>query len=84
VLQCFDYLEKNEIFAVTRLPVDGNGRVSVDDLKKEIRPDTVFASVMAANNEIGTIQPVAELARCVVRRNHFPHGRRAWFGKEAV
>ena len=61
VLRCFDFLEKNEGFSVTRLPVNEEGRVSVADFIKAIRSDTVFASVMAANNEIGTIQPIAEL-----------------------
>src|SRR5271166_6068599 len=49
VLHCFDYLEKNEGFEVTRLPVDADGRVSPDDLKKAIRSDTILVSVMAAN-----------------------------------
>ncbi|HAO80772.1 MAG TPA: cysteine desulfurase NifS, partial [Verrucomicrobia subdivision 3 bacterium] len=61
VLHCFDYLEKKEGFEVTRLPVNSEGRVSVADLKKAIRSDTTLVSIMAANNEIGTIQPVAEL-----------------------
>src|ERR1700760_3762618 len=61
VLQCFDYLEKNEGFSITRLPVDAEGRVSIDDFAKAIRPDTVFASIMAANNEIGSLQPVAKI-----------------------
>jgi cysteine desulfurase len=83
VLQCFDYLEKNEGFCVTRLPVDGNGRVSVDDLKKFIRSDTVFVSIMAANNEIGAIQPVAELgAVCRERGIIFHTDAVQWFGKE--
>jgi len=47
---------------VTCLPVDGTGRVSPDDLRAAIRPDTVLVSIMAANNEIGTIQPIRELA----------------------
>ena len=79
----FDYLEKNEGFAVTRLPVDSDGRVSPDDLKKAIRPDTVLVSVMAANNEIGTIQPVAELgAICRERGIIFHTDAVQWFGKE--
>lgn len=83
VLQCFDYLEKNEGFAVTRLPVDGNGRVSVEDLKRAVRPDTVLASVMAANNEIGTIQPVSEIgAFCRERGIIFHTDAVQWFGKE--
>src|SRR5215469_3830468 len=53
-LHCFDYLEKHEGFSVTRLPVNAEGRVSPDDLRAAIRPDTVLVSIMAANNEIGT------------------------------
>jgi len=83
VLQSFDYLEKNEGFSVTRLPVDRDGRVSVDDLKKAIRADTVLVSIMAANNEIGTIQPVAELgAFCRERGIVFHSDAVQWFGKE--
>jgi cysteine desulfurase len=83
VLHCFDYLEKKEGFEVTRLLVDPEGRVSVADLKKAIRPDTILLSVMAANNEIGTIQPVAELG--AVCREHgivFHTDAVQWFGKE--
>ena len=61
VLHCFDYLERKEGFAVTRLPVDAAGRVGVEDFRRALRPDTVLASVMAANNETGTLQPVAEI-----------------------
>jgi cysteine desulfurase len=83
VLHCFDYLERKEGFEVTRLPVDSEGRVSVNDLKKAIRPDTIFVSIMAANNEIGTIQPVAELgAACRERGIVFHTDAVQWFGKE--
>jgi len=83
VLQCFDYLEKNEGFSVSRLPVDGDGRVSVAELKKNLRPDTVLVSIMAANNEIGTIQPVSELgAVCRERGIVFHTDAVQWFGKE--
>jgi cysteine desulfurase len=85
VLHCFDYLEKNEGFSVTRLPVSPEGRVSVADLKKAIRPDTVLVSIMAANNEIGTLQPVAELgAACRERKIIFHTDAMQWFGKEPV
>ena len=83
VLQSFDYLEKREGFSVTRLPVDSAGRVSVEDLVKAIRSETVLASVMAANNEIGTIQPVGELgALCRERGIVFHTDAVQWFGKE--
>ena len=83
VLHCFDYLEKHEGFAVTRLPVDSRGRISPDDLRRAIRPDTTFVSLMAANNEIGTIQPVAELGQiCRERRIVFHTDAVQWFGKE--
>jgi cysteine desulfurase len=85
VLHCFDYLEKAEGFEVTRLPVDSQGRVSPDDLKRAIRKDTVLVSVMAANNEIGTLQPVAELgAICRERGVIFHSDAVQWFGKEPV
>jgi cysteine desulfurase len=83
VLQSFDYLEKKEGFEVTRLPVNSEGRVSPDDLKKAIRADTILVSIMAANNEIGTIQPVAELgAICRERGIIFHTDAVQWFGKE--
>jgi cysteine desulfurase len=83
VLQCFDYLEKKEGFSISRLPVNAEGRVSVDDLQKAIRTDTVLVSVMAANNEIGSIQPVAELgAVCQKHGILFHTDAVQWFGKE--
>ena len=48
---------------LTVLPVDSNGMVDPDDVKKAIRPDTILISVMHANNEIGTVQPIAEIGR---------------------
>lgn len=49
-------------FDVTYLPVDEHGRISVEDLKAAIRPDTILVSVMAVNNEIGSEQPLVEVA----------------------
>jgi cysteine desulfurase len=84
VLQAFDYLEKREGFEVTRLPVDVSGRIEPADLAKAIRPDTILVSLMAANNEIGTIQPVAELgALCRDRGVIFHSDAVQWFGKES-
>lgn len=83
VLHCFDYLAKREGFEVTRLPVDSEGMVSPENLRKALRPDTVLVSIMAANNEIGTIQPVAELgAICRGRGVLFHTDAVQWFGKE--
>ena len=48
---------------VTRLPVDGTGLVNPDDVRRAITPRTILVSVMHANNEVGTVQPVAEIAR---------------------
>ncbi len=47
---------------ITYLPVDGSGLVNPDDLKAAIRPDTILASVLYANNETGVIQPMADIA----------------------
>lgn len=55
-------LEK-EGFEISFAPVDEYGRVDVQKLKELLRPDTVFVGVMTANNEVGTIQPVAEISR---------------------
>lgn len=52
----------SEGVGVTTLPVDPEGRVSVEDLRQAIRPDTILASVMLANNEIGTVQPIRQMA----------------------
>jgi cysteine desulfurase len=82
-LHCFNYLEKKEGFSVTYLPVSREGVVSADDLKKALRPDTILVSIMAANNEIGSIQPVAELG--AICREHgvlFHTDAVQWFGKE--
>ena len=60
LLHTCEFLEENG-FEVTYLPVDEYGKVSVDDLLKAIRPTTILVSVMFANNEIGTIEPIKEI-----------------------
>ncbi len=76
-----DELEKNG-WEITRLPVYDDGLVRVADVAGAIRPDTVLVSVMMANNEIGTIQPVTEIGELV--REERKHGRRLWFHTDAV
>jgi cysteine desulfurase len=58
---------EREGVAVTRLPVGSDGVVDPDDVRRALRPDTVLVSVMHANNELGTIQPVEEIARVTAR-----------------
>lgn len=83
VLNCFRYLERSEGFNFTVLPVDSEGTVSLEELAKAVRPDTVLVSVMAANNEIGMIQPVSEIgALCRERGITFHTDAAQWFGKE--
>ena len=60
ILHTAQYLEKQG-YEVTYLPVDGDGLVDPAAVEGAIRPDTILISVMAANNEIGTIQPIAEI-----------------------
>ncbi len=61
ILGACEFLEKNG-FSVTYLPVDETGRVNPEDLEAAITDKTILVSVMTANNEIGTIQPIKEIA----------------------
>jgi cysteine desulfurase len=62
VLAASAQLEREGV-AVTRLPVSAGGTVNPDDVRRALRPETVLVSIMHANNELGTVQPVAEIAR---------------------
>ncbi len=62
VLHACEQLEK-EGFEVTYVDVDETGKIRMDQLEAAIRPDTVLVSVMAANNEVGTVQPIGEIAK---------------------
>jgi len=62
VLESARYLERFHDFAVTTLPVDSEGLVAPAALASVLRPDTTLVSIMYANNEIGTVQPIAGLA----------------------
>lgn len=68
VLAPMQYLEEQG-FRVTYLPVDAKGRISLDDLKRELCKDTILVSIMYVNNEIGTIEPVEEAAALVKAYN---------------
>ena len=67
VLHTCEYLEKKG-FEVTYIGVDEDGVIKLDELERAIRPDTILITVMAANNEIGTIQPVREIGE--IARKH--------------
>lgn len=64
VLHTCHYLESDG-FEVTYLPVDADGLVTAEQVKAAIRPDTILVTIMFANNEIGTIQPIAEIGKVV-------------------
>lgn len=66
------YLE-NDGFEITYLPVDSNGLISIDDLKEAIRPATTLISIMFANNEIGTIQPIKEIGKVAREKGIYFH-----------
>lgn len=83
VLHPCEYLRRKEGFEITYLPVTAEGLVSVESVRAALRPDTMLVSVMAANNEIGTIQPVAEIgALCRERGVLFHTDAVQWLGKE--
>jgi cysteine desulfurase len=83
VLNCCEYLERHEGFQLTVLPVQNDGTVSVDALEKALRLNTILVSIMAANNEIGTLQPVSEIGSlCRERGVLFHTDAIQWFGKE--
>ena len=68
ILHTCEYLEKERGAKITYLDVDENGIVRLDELEKAITPETILISVMFANNEIGSIQPIKEIGR--IAREH--------------
>ncbi|MEM2935016.1 MAG: cysteine desulfurase family protein, partial [Candidatus Thermoplasmatota archaeon] len=68
VLETCKYLEKKG-FKVTYLPVDKYGLINIDDLKNEIRKDTILISIMHANNEIGTVEDIEEIGKIAKKNN---------------
>ncbi len=77
VLASCEYLHRHHGFEITYLPVDGQARVQAADLERALRPDTTLCSIMLANNEVGTVQPIAELATIA-------HGQGVPFHTDAV
>ncbi|MFW6280858.1 MAG: cysteine desulfurase family protein [Halanaerobium sp.] len=72
VLEPCRFLEKNG-YQITQLPVDKNGIVKLDKLKEAIREDTILISIMHANNETGSIQPIKEIAEIAAENNVLMH-----------
>ncbi|MBW3003564.1 cysteine desulfurase NifS [Candidatus Woesearchaeota archaeon] len=72
VLHTCEWLEKNG-FEVTYLPVDKYGSVDVEEFKKSIREDTILVSIMHINSEIGTIEPIEEIAKICKERGIYFH-----------
>lgn len=68
ILQTMRFLEEQG-FCVTYLPVDGSGRISLADLQKAIKPETILVSIMHTNNEIGSLQPIEEAGALIKRMN---------------
>lgn len=73
VLESFKQLEEFHGFSVTYLPVNGEGIVSLEHLEKAIRDDTILISIMHVNNEVGTIQPIAEIGQMLKNQNILFH-----------
>ena len=70
ILNTMRYLEEEEGFRVTYLPVDKYGRVSLDALKEALCEDTILVSIMYVNNEVGSVQPIQEAASIVKAYNN--------------
>lgn len=68
ILQTMDYLERQG-FEVTYLPVSKEGIVSLEALRKALRPDTILVSIMQVNNEVGAMQPIEEAAAIIKKQN---------------
>lgn len=77
ILQPLKYLEENEGFEVTYLPVDENGNIKLADFKAALRPNTILVTIMSGNNEVGSVMPIHEIGE--ILKDH-----QAWFHTDAV
>ena len=77
ILDTAHYLESKGLAEVTWLPVDKNGLITAEQVEAAVRDDTVLISIMAANNEIGVIEPIAEIGAMA-------HERGIWFHSDAT
>jgi cysteine desulfurase len=85
VLHACEHLQKKEGFQVTWLPVDAHGRVDAARVSKALTPETTLVSIMSANNETGTFQPVREISALCRERGIFFHSDAIQsFGKEPL
>ena len=73
ILHVCEYLEKHHGFEITYLDVDADGRVNPEDVEKAITDKTILISVMFANNEVGTIQPIKEIGEIAKKHNVIFH-----------
>ena len=85
VLHACEHLQKREGFRVTWLPVDAGGRVRAEDVAEAITAETTLVSIMSANNETGTLQPVRQIAAVCRERGVLFHSDAIQsFGKEPI
>jgi len=73
ILHTCEYLEKHHGFEITYLDVDSEGKVRIEELEAAIKDTTVLISIMFANNEIGTIQPISEIGEIAKKHNIIFH-----------
>jgi len=92
VLETCKYLEKNKLAEITYVPVEENGIVDSKKIKKAFKQNTVLVSIMYANNEIGTIQPIQEIAKEIryfnkvnsLGRSHMGEAKKILFHTDAT
>jgi cysteine desulfurase len=85
VLHACEYLQKQEGFRVTWLPVDAGGRIDPEELRTALTDQTTLVSIMSANNETGTLQPIAEISSICRERGVLFHSDAIQsFGKEPL